>query len=155
MKYDIEISQIPYSSSFVSFQIRAQPQATKFVHRPIPLFDAVLKGIQSGYRHCFRTIPPDLSQYHILCEKHGFLRVKILGKQHIDEIFVDLKTCKTDCKLKYNEYSVVKGNKTKARNAAFMLPYLMLLGDFEDEQRDSMNVFNAVLFVVSHSETFK
>ena len=31
----------------------------------------------------------------------------------------------------------------------------MLLGEFQDEAKDSAKIFNAVLFVVSHSATFK
>ena len=31
----------------------------------------------------------------------------------------------------------------------------MLLGEFQDEKKDSTKVFNAVLFVVSHAATFK
>jgi hypothetical protein len=32
---------------------------------------------------------------------------------------------------------------------------LILLGDFENECRDSAKVYNAVLFIVSHAGTFK
>lgn len=33
--------------------------------------------------------------------------------------------------------------------------HLILLNDFKDETKDSAKVFNAVLFVMSHSSTFK
>lgn len=49
----------------------------------------------------------------------------------------------------------IKGDKSKARDTAFKLLYLILRGDFKDEIRDSTKVFNAVLFLVSHSATFK
>lgn len=155
MQYDIEVSQIPYLSSFVNFQAKAQPQGTNLVHGPIPLFDVAMKGIQSGYRQCFRALPPDISQYHVLCETYEFLGINVLGEQHIDEIFSDLKTCKTDYELEYKHYRAIKGNKSRARDAAFKLLYLILLGDFKDECRDSAKVYNAVLFIVSHSGTFK
>jgi hypothetical protein len=33
--------------------------------------------------------------------------------------------------------------------------YLISVGEFRDENKDSTKVFNAVLFIVSHSATFK
>ncbi|KAF1843205.1 uncharacterized protein K460DRAFT_289359 [Cucurbitaria berberidis CBS 394.84] len=155
VNYDIDVSQILYLSSFVDFQGKAQPQGTKLVHGPIPLIDVALKGIQSGYRQCFRALPPDLSQHHILCETYDFLGIDILGEQYVDQIFADLKACKTDYELEYKRYLAIKGNKSKARDAAFKLLYLILMGEFRDENKDSMKVFNAVLFIVSHSATFK
>jgi hypothetical protein len=153
--YDIEVSKIPYLSSFVNFRENAQLQSIEFVHVPIPLFNVALKGIESGYRQCFRSIPTDLSQHHTLCETYDFLGVDILGGQSISEIFRDLKSGKTDYELEYIYYRVVKGNKSKARDTAFKLLYLILLGEFKDETEDSVKVYNAVLFVMSHSGTFK
>ena len=49
----------------------------------------------------------------------------------------------------------IKGDKSKARDTAFKLLYMILRGDFKDEARDSAKVFNAVLYLVSHSATFK
>lgn len=139
----------------MAFETKARPDTKTFVHGPIPLFPVALKGIESGYRHCFRSIPADLAQHHILCETYEFLGIDVLGGQSLDEIFADLKACKTDYELEYKYYTEVKGNKTKARDAAFRLLYLLLLGDFHDEKKDTAKVFNAVLFVVSHSATFK
>jgi hypothetical protein len=157
--YDIEVSKIPYLSTFVNFQDNAQQQQqqqpAEYIHGPIPLFDVALKGIESGYRQCFRSIPADISQYHTLCETYEFLGVDILGGQSINDIYNDLKSGKTDYELEYKYYRAVKGNKSKARDTAFKLLYLILLGEFKDETKDSAKVFNAVLFVVSHSGTFK
>jgi hypothetical protein len=153
--YDIDVSKIPYLSSFVNFQTNAQPQTVEFVHGPIPLFDVALKGMESGYRQCFRSLPADLSQHHTLCETYELLCIDILGGQSIDEIFGDLKSGKSDYELEYKRYREIKGNKSKARDTAFKLLYLILLGEFKDEMKDSMKIFNAVLFVVSHSGTFK
>ena len=157
MHYDVEVSKIPYLSTFVNFQDNAQQQqpAAEYVHSPIPLFDVALKGIEAGYRQCFRSIPADISQYHTLCETYEFLGVDILGGQSINEIFNDLKSGKTDYELEYKYYRAVKGDKSKARDTAFKLLYLILLSEFKDETKDSAKVFNAVLFVVSHSGTFK
>jgi hypothetical protein len=153
VSYDVEVSKIPYLSSFVDFQTNAQPQTTEFVHGPIPLFDVALKGIESGYRQCFRTLPPDLSQHHTLCDTYELLCVEVLGGQSINEIFKDLKSGQSD--YDREERREIKGDKSKARDTAFKLLYLILLGDFKDETRDSAKVFNAVLYLVSHSATFK
>lgn len=73
----------------------------------------------------------------------------------MDEIFANLKVGRTEYELEYKRYRPVKGNKRLARDTAFKLLYLILLGQFKDETKDSAKVFNAVLFVVSHSGTFK
>ena len=153
MRYDIDISKIPYMSSFVDFQANAQPQSTEFVHEPIPLFDIALKGLESGYRQCFRSLPADLSQHHVLCETYDYLRIDVLGGQSINEIFSDLKSGQSD--YDREERREIKGNKSKARDTAFKLLYSILLGDFKDETKDSAKVFNAVLYLVSHAATFK
>jgi hypothetical protein len=151
--YDIDVSKISYLSSFVDFQVNAQPQSIEFVHGPIPLFDVALKGIESGYRQCFRSLPADLSQHRILCNTYDFLCIDVLGGQSINEIFNDLKSGQSD--YDREERREIKGNKSKARDTAFKLLYLILLADFKDETRDSAKVFNAVLYLVSHAATFK
>ncbi|KAI9042484.1 geranylgeranyl pyrophosphate synthetase [Aspergillus affinis] len=153
--YDIDLSMIPYLRSFVDFQRRAQPQVTKFDHGAIPLFDVALKGNEIGYRHCFRSLPADLSQYYTLCGTYDFLGVDVLGQQSIDDIFVDLRACKTTYELDYKRDRTVKGNKTIARNAAFRLMFLIVIGKFHIETNDCAKFYNAVLFVVSHPGTFK
>jgi hypothetical protein len=155
VSYDIEVSKIPYLSSFVDFQTNAQSQTTELVHGPISLFDVALKGIESGYRQCFRSLPPDLSQHHTLCDTYELLCVDVLGGQSFNEIFNDLKSGQSDYEREYKRYREIKGDKSKARDTAFKLLYLILLGDFKDETRDSAKVFNAVLFLVSHAATFK
>ncbi|BCS00013.1 uncharacterized protein AKAW2_50354S [Aspergillus luchuensis] len=153
--YDINLSMIPYLRSFVDFQRKAQSQVSEFDHGAIPLFDVALKGFEMGYRHCFRSLPADVSQYHTLCETYDFLGVDVLGQQSIDDIFVDLRACKTTYELDYKRYRAVKGNKAIARDAAFRLMFLMTNGKFHDGIKDSAKVYNAVLFVVSHPGTFK
>jgi hypothetical protein len=155
VRYDIDVSEIPYLSSFVNFRVNAQPQSTEFVHSHIPLFDVALKGMESGYRQCFRTLTADLSQHHTLCNTYELLCVNVLDGQSINEIINDLKTGKDDYDLEYKRYRKIKGNKSKARDTAFKLLYFILLGEFQDETKDSAKIFNAVLFVVSHSGTFK
>ncbi|TVY35360.1 hypothetical protein LOCC1_G008014 [Lachnellula occidentalis] len=149
-EYNLEVSKMPYLASFTHFQVNAQPQTAEFVHGSIPLFEVALKGIESGYRQCFRSIPTDLSQHHTLCETYEFLCVNVLGGQSITDIFADLKSGRTQF-----DYEVTRGDKSKARDASFRFLYLMLLGEFSDEVKDSAKVYNAVLYVVSHPGTFK
>jgi hypothetical protein len=155
IEYSLDTSQIPYLSSFVAFKSKARPDATTFIHGPVPLFSIALQGIESGYRHCFRSLPASLTQYHTLCETYEFLGVDVLRGQSLDDIFADVKAGKTEYELEYKYYTAVKGNKAKARDAAFRLLYLLLLGEFQNEHRDAMKMFNAVVFVVSHPGTFK
>ncbi|KAI4641844.1 uncharacterized protein J4E79_011615 [Alternaria viburni] len=152
VKYDVDLSQIPYLSSFADFQAKAQPDVTDLVHGPIPLFDVALKGIQSGYRQCFRNLPPELQQYHVLCETYEFLGIDVLDKRRIDQIFSDLRLCRIDWDPENED---TKGVKSKARDAAFRLLYLILLGEFEDDKMNGDKAYNAVLFVLSHPATFK
>ena len=79
VKYDIDVTQIPYLSSFVDFQSKTETEGIDLVRGPIPQFDAALKGIQSRYHQCFRALPPDLTQHHALCETLDFLGVDVLG----------------------------------------------------------------------------
>lgn len=72
----------------------------------------------------------------------------------MDELVKDLKAGKAGYELEYKNYTSTKGDKTKARDAAFQFLYLLLLGQFPDEQKASVKVYNAVLFVVSHPATF-
>ena len=149
VQYDIDLSKIPYLSSFVNFQKSTQPVSTVFVHGPIPLFDIALKGIESGFRKCFRLLPVDLSQYYALCETCDFLCADVLGGHSMDEIIKDLKVCN------YDYEHEIKGDKAKARDTAFMFLYFLLLREFGEGQKESAKVFNAVLFVVTHPGTFK
>lgn len=154
-QYNVDTTKLPYLDTFVSFERKARPEATNFTHGPIPLFDAALKGVELGYRHCFRSIPPELDQHHILSETYHFLCVDILKDEALDDVIKDIKAGKTGYELEYKYYRAVKGNKSKARDAAYKLLNLLLVGTFEDENKDAAKIFNAVLFVLSHSATFK
>jgi len=46
-------------------------------------------------------------------------------------------------------------NMAIARDAAFFLVYQMLMGSFENENKDRVKVFNSVKYVVSHRRVFK
>ncbi|KFY46651.1 hypothetical protein V495_02317 [Pseudogymnoascus sp. VKM F-4514 (FW-929)] len=108
--YDIELSKIPYLASFADFQSKAQPESKELVHGPITHFDVALKGVESGFRQCFRSLPPDLAQHHALAETYQFLCVDVLGGQSLDQIIVALKSGKDDYELEYKRYQTIKGN---------------------------------------------
>ena len=112
-------------------------------------FDVALKGIESGYRQCFRSLPADLSQHRILCDTYDFLRVDVLGGQSINEILRDLKSGRSD--YDREERREIKGDKSKARDTAFKLLYLIFLRDFKDEMQDSAKIFNAAMLVYQGS----
>lgn len=71
----------------------------------------------------------------------------------INEVIANLKVVKAD--YDPEERRPIPGNKSLARDTAFQLLYLILHTQFEDESKDSMKIFNAVMFVVSHPGTFK
>jgi hypothetical protein len=148
--YSVDVSKIPYLASFVRNQRITRPEATGFVHAPINLFDAAFKGIESGYRQCFRSLPTDLSQYRTLFETYKLLDVDILGGLFIDEVIANLKACKAE--YDPDERRMNSGNKRLARDTAFQLLYLILHAEFGD---GTNKLFNAVIFVVSHPGTFK
>jgi hypothetical protein len=154
-QYEIALSKIPYLSSFVGFQDKAGQKQAEYVHGPIPLFDVAYKGIEKGYRQCFRSLGPNLSEYHTLCETYNFLGVDVLGGKSLDDIARGLKQCKNEYEVEYKSYQTIKGDKSAARDTAFQLLYLIVRGEFEDGNKDSNKVFNAVLFIVSHAATFK
>jgi hypothetical protein len=151
--YSIHISKVPYLSSFVQLQKVTQPEATKFTHGPIDLFDVALKGIESGYRQCFRSLPIDIPQYRTLFATYKFLQVDVLMGLSIDQVIANLKVGRAD--FDPEERRPIPGNKSLARDTAFKLLYLILYAQFADQTKDSMKLFNAVMFVVSHPGTFK
>ncbi|KFY69672.1 hypothetical protein V496_00030 [Pseudogymnoascus sp. VKM F-4515 (FW-2607)] len=151
--YDIAaVSKIPYIKSFIDFKSRADPLSTEFAHDAIPLFDIALKGIENGYRRCFRLLPANVLQYALLCETYDILGVHILRGQTIDYIIEGVKSNRGNYRPNSGHN---KAAKAKARDAAFKLLYLILRGDFKDETRDPLKIFNAVLFLISDPITFK
>lgn len=149
--FNVDLAMIPYLASFVRNQRITQPHESEYVHSAIPLFDTALKGLELGFRQCFRSLPADLSQHHTLCGTYCLLGIDVLGRQSIKDIFVNLRSCKSD----YDDYGPVKGNRSTARDAAFRLLFLMLECESEENRRHGNMVYNAVLFVVSHPGTFK
>ena len=154
-QYEVDLSKIPYLASFVNFQTRLPPPQNELVHSPIPLFEVALKGIESGYRQCFRLLPIDLAQYYTLCETYDFLCIDVLrGQSHYD-IVAEMIHGKPRCDDRRVRKAKAKANRAKARDAVFKLVYLILMSDFENEVSARMKIFNAVERVVMQSEVFE
>ncbi|KAJ5498518.1 hypothetical protein N7453_007569 [Penicillium expansum] len=92
-------------------------------------------------------MPTKLSDYRLLCETLEFLCVDVLSGRNIRSIMDELRSGKDD----WDERNV----KSPARDSAFRLLYLFLLGDFESDVKDSNMAYNATMFVVSHPRTFE
>ncbi|PVH90115.1 hypothetical protein DM02DRAFT_548407, partial [Periconia macrospinosa] len=119
---------------------------TEITYGDIPLFNVALKGIESGYRQCFRSISSNITLYRTLCDTYDFLQVDVCKGRTLGEIIKDLKAAQD-----YDEYR----DKSKARDAAFKLVYSMLRDTFQSNDKHKNTIFNAVLFVTSHPGTFK
>ncbi|KIM92916.1 hypothetical protein OIDMADRAFT_21610 [Oidiodendron maius Zn] len=122
---------MPYLESYVRHEKASQPQAAEIIHGPINLFDVALKGVESGYRQCFR--------FCLLTSPTTVIANLKAGKADYDP----------------EERQRISGNKSLARDTAFQLLHLILYPQYGDETKDKMKLFNAVMFVVSHPGTFK
>jgi hypothetical protein len=148
--YSVPIAKSPYLASFVQRQKVAQPDATEFAHEPIKMFGVALKGLESGYRQCFRSLPIQVSQYQTLFETYQLLGIEILRGLSTDEVIANLKVGRSD--YDPDERRRISGNKSVARDAAFQLLYLII---HAAETSNRQKLYNAVMFVVSHPGTFK
>jgi hypothetical protein len=78
-------------ASFVRLQKLDNPEATDFVHEPIPLCAVALTGVHFGYRFCFSDLPNDLSSHRTLFATYEFLQVDVLGGKSLDEVVSNLR----------------------------------------------------------------
>ncbi|KAI1657673.1 hypothetical protein F4813DRAFT_389408 [Daldinia decipiens] len=149
----VNINDFPYFKAFIDFQQKSGQDTTPVpTHGDIPFFDVINYGVSNGFRHFFRRMPVQLSDYHTLCETLEFLAIDVLAGQKLRDIMNDLRKCKSDYDYDGTE---IKGLKSIARDAAFRLLYIFLLGEFESEIRDRAMAYNTALFVLSHPGTFK
>jgi len=153
--YSVNPEKVPYFQSYLRFQHDSGQDTAELIHGDIALFNVAYYGIENGFRQCFRKLAEDLDQYHILCDTLDFIGVDVLEGRSLSDIFEELKSGKGQYECEYKRSTWVKGNKRKARDAAFMLLYLILFGEFKSEVKDSQKAYNAVLFVVSHRAIFK
>ncbi len=119
----------------------------------LPFVDIADYGVQNGFRHFFRRMPCQLADYRVLCKTLNSLAVDVTKQQKLQDVVKELKTGDDD--YDPEERMKIKGSKGGARNAAFTLLYLFLVGEFESSVRDSAVAYNAVLYIVSHRRKFK
>jgi len=67
----------------------------------------------------------------------------------------DMRSGKDDYEKEHRRSYKIKGDKSKARDAAFALLFLLSVGEFDSKVRDSQTMYQAVLFIVSHRAIFK
>jgi hypothetical protein len=146
VRYEIDVSRIPRLAFLVLNSGDNSSQPTEIIHEAIPLFDVALKGIESGYRQCFRSMSSDITLYRTLCGTFEFLHVDVCKGRTLSEIIKDLKA---------GQFYDEDRDKSKARDAAFKLVYSILKDTFQSNDKHKNTIFNAVLFVVSHPGTFK
>jgi hypothetical protein len=82
-------------------------------------------------------------------------RYRFLEGESLDDIIANIKAGQTGYELEHKYYALVKGNKSKARDAAYNLLKLPLVGTFENKNKDAVKIFNALLFVLSHPVKIK
>ena len=150
----MDLSQFPYLASFVSFQTRLPPSNNQPVHNSIPHFEIALRGVELGYRKGFARLPADISQHYTLCETYHFLCVDVLGGQSLKEILKDIRPDKPGAPDPRFWRIQAKVNRCRARDTAYKLVYLMLMGDIKDEVMDGQKIYNAVRYIVSKAESF-
>ncbi|MCJ1243079.1 hypothetical protein MMC30_000276 [Trapelia coarctata] len=151
--YDISPTTIPYFASYTDFQRNSGQAAEE--HPEIPLFETAYRGVENGFRHCFRKLGTDFADYHTLCDTLDFLCIDTLGGRSINTIREDFRSGKGQYELEYKRSILVKGNKAAARDSAFRLLYLIFTAEFADEVKTRQKVYEEVLFVVSHRGIFK
>lgn len=141
--YDVELAKFPYLRSLARGQANDRAPS-EITHDAIPLFDTAARGAEAGFRQCFRALSDDVSLYRAICRTYDLLEVDVCGGLPLRDIIKDLKAGQ--------DYDF--RNRPKARDAAFKLLYLMLQDD-QGVPKDHNQIFNAVLFIVSHPRTFK
>lgn len=118
-------------------------------YKAVQYGEIIEQAIDKGFRHFFRLIPTQLSEYRTLCNSLDELAIDVTKGCTVSDIMKDMRRGKDDY---YQEYFCdIKGEKTLARDAAFRLLYLFL----QNPPVDSNRAYNAGLFVVSYWGIFK
>ncbi|PON20255.1 hypothetical protein TGAM01_v210897, partial [Trichoderma gamsii] len=151
--YHVDIKKIPYFESYIRFQESAGQSMTAVVtHDDLPFFDVINDRVTNGFRQILRKMPTQLKDYHVLCETIEFWCVDVLSNRNLHDIMKDFRAGKMVWDA---EEGREIASRSLARDSAFRLLYLFLLGDFKSEVKDSNAAYNATLFVVSHPSIFK
>jgi hypothetical protein len=153
-EYFVNVKKIPYLESFLSFQKHSGQDTTQLpTHDDIPFFDIINDGVERGFRQFFRRMPTELAEYQKLCETLEFLAIDVLEGRKLSDLLKDMRRGKSD--YDPEEKTEISAVKSVARDSAFRLLYMFLLGEFESEASASNMAYNCALFVVSHYGIFK
>ncbi|KAH8199452.1 hypothetical protein TruAng_006390 [Truncatella angustata] len=118
----------------------------------IPFFAEIYCGLTKGPRQIFRSIPPNLDEYRVICRSLDFLSVDLLKGKTLRTVMDDFRSGKSDWDAE--ERHRISGQKSLARDSAFRLIYLFLSERSNLGLKDRDVAYNAVLFVISHSGIF-
>ncbi|KAM7193076.1 hypothetical protein V8F20_008592 [Naviculisporaceae sp. PSN 640] len=124
-------------------------------HIPVQLASDIQYAMEEGPGEFFNRIPPKLSRYRNLCQTLRSLPPEVLNKVlrgwsfTLTDIMNDLRKGRP----KKDDKDCLRGQEILARNAAFRLVYKLLSGQVE-KKRDLDAAYNAVLFVLSHTQIF-
>ncbi|KAL1866297.1 hypothetical protein VTK73DRAFT_4812 [Phialemonium thermophilum] len=119
----------------------------------VPFADVIAYSEEHGFRHFFRRMPCNLADYRILCNSLNALGVDVLKHQRLQDVVRELKTGDDD--YDPEERRPIKNSKARARDAAFKMLYLFLVGESLSPARDGNVAYNAVIYIVSHRRKFK
>jgi hypothetical protein len=98
-------------------------------------------------------MPTELAEYQKLCETLEFLAIDVLEGRKLSDLLKDMRRGKSD--YDPEEKREISAVKSVARDSAFRLLHMFLLGEFESEASASNMAYNCALFVVSHYGIFK
>lgn len=119
----------------------------------MPFADVIDYGVRKGFRQIIRRMPTRLADYHTLCEDLKSRGIDVLAGRKLRDIMEDMRRGKDDWDP--DERRKIGGLKGLARDAAFRLLFILILGEPESEARDQNMAYNATTFVVSHRRIFR
>ncbi|EOO01310.1 putative geranylgeranyl pyrophosphate synthetase protein [Phaeoacremonium minimum UCRPA7] len=119
----------------------------------MPFSDVIDYAMQNGFRHIFRRMPARLADYHTLCDTLKLRGIDVLAGRGIPGIMNELRQGKSDWDP--DERREISGLKSLARDSAFGLVFIFILGEPQSELQDKNKAYNATMFVVSHPRMFR
>ena len=121
-----------------------------------PTFRCCPQRDRIGLWSMYPTSPCRCFPTHALCDTYDFSR-RGCSRRAIHQRYLERPQIRQN-RLWIRIQALQRKSRVTSRRRVTRLSsflYLILLGNFKDETRDSNKAFNTVLFVVSHSGTFK
>ncbi|KAH6656269.1 geranylgeranyl pyrophosphate synthetase [Truncatella angustata] len=153
IEYLINLKEMPFFKSLMTPEQLMNPDSAVLLrYDDIPFFAEIYCGLTKGPRQIFRSIPPNLDEYRVICRSLDFLSVDLLKGKTLRTVMDDFRSGKSDWDAE--ERHRISGQKSLARDSAFRLIYLFLSERSNLGLKDRDVAYNAVLFVISHSGIF-